>query len=258
MALRQAVILCASFLGAIAASVDSSECVEFRGDKAGNDGYTLLAVGATFELRNYSLSLQLEKTVSCVRTTTASKNEDQHTVMENVTFKYNDQWGGLQQKFRFFGERGQYNTMSPTDTTGNSEQEQGQQVVSRRSGEGDTGQPDDGSGELDSIIVPPGNYTFKVAATGCAVLLVDLSEEYYETEDQKSENGESNTAQISEREEAPASTKPQCMLWVQKGANAAGNCCEFYFNSECSAGTTDYVGTGVKCDTEEPASGTQQ
>uniref|UniRef100_A0A224YCD5 Lipocalin n=1 Tax=Rhipicephalus zambeziensis TaxID=60191 RepID=A0A224YCD5_9ACAR len=234
MALRQAVILCASFLGAFAASVGSGTCGESTEGQNTKDGYTLLEKGVKFALVNFSSEIPIASEVSCVTTKTTEKNDNNHTVMENITFKTDEtSWRSLQQKFKFEQQGQDYNIMRPVQEA-ETLQQQGQSVqVSKRSDTEAAGQPG-GQGEEDSFIVPPGNYTFVYFGTGCAVVKVDVDEE-------------SLTAEVAAREDTVAEDKPQCMFWMKQNTDNEDNCCEKYFKESCSLGSPTYVGSGSTC-----------
>uniref|UniRef100_A0A224YBM0 Lipocalin n=1 Tax=Rhipicephalus zambeziensis TaxID=60191 RepID=A0A224YBM0_9ACAR len=244
MAAMQAVVLCASFLGAIAAGVDNSGCSSTDGGQTGKDGYGLLEIGVAFSLRNLSAGIPIVSGVSCVTTTTTNKSDTQHVVTELIKFKTgNGPWKTLEQEFVFEQEGGKYNIMKPKDNAQNSEQQEEEPKVSRRSDSTD----DSGSetGDEDPYIVFPGTYTFNYTAETCAVVIVNLSEE-------------EQTPSVSARDEGDAKTKPKCMLWVKQNANNGGSCCDDYFTKNCGSEDPNYVGSGDTCTAQDsPSSSTK-
>ncbi|XP_037525296.1 uncharacterized protein LOC119402234 [Rhipicephalus sanguineus] len=252
MAAIKLLILCASFLSAFAASVANDKCGSSSGTQSGEtskDGYNLLEINVTFALKNYSGGIPFVEGVSCITTTTTEKNDSQHKVKEQIKFGFGGNSKALEQWFQFLGDGPQYNTMMPTDGAGNAEQQQPESaVVSSRSGDGaSSGSPAGGSEDGDSLIVPPGNYTFNFTGPDCAVVVVYLAEDYSDTQDQNGEKAESRMAQVAAREEAGTETRPPCMLWVKQGADSGTNCCDDYFEKHCSSASTNYVGSGDTC-----------
>uniref|UniRef100_A0A131Z6T9 Lipocalin n=1 Tax=Rhipicephalus appendiculatus TaxID=34631 RepID=A0A131Z6T9_RHIAP len=154
-------------------------------------------------------------------------------------FKYSGDWQSMEQGFRFLGESGPYNTMTPTVDGGKTEQ---QQVVD---------QTEDGSEDAGSLIVPSGNYTFKFFKENCAVIEVALAEIDDDTEDKNSGSGNSQTDSVAAREDTNAETaKPPCMLWVKKDSGEADSCCEDYFRNHCGDQDPKYIGSGDQCKDE--------
>lgn len=190
-----------------------------------------LAEKVTYELRNLSQGIPLVTQLSCVSSTTTSKDSVKHTVMESITFKYSNEWKYLGQKFQFLDPGFPYNTMTPTEAIEDSEQQQEQKDQTQ------------GQAQRSDLIVPRWNYTFIYFGLHCAVVKVELAS-----------NNESPLP--SARQDTDSAYQPQCMLWHEMGTTES--CCKYYFEKSCSMGSTTYVWSEETCKHASAVSSTKK